>query len=115
MTLSDDCSGSIGLREEFAKQCFETLLEFSLLDTDISNADQQLQETSVTNRLGKIFNKLSQITIFGHKSMLNCTIFYTLCSNCRLVWPKSLTKILEFSERMQKKDQARISSFYINF
>ena len=25
MTLSDDCSGSIGLREEFAKQCFETL------------------------------------------------------------------------------------------
>ena len=71
MTLSDDCSGSIGLREEFAKQCFETLLEFSLLDTDISNADQQLQETSVTNRLGKILNKLSQITIFGHKSMLN--------------------------------------------
>lgn len=31
MTLSDDCSGSIGLREDFAKHCFETLLEFSLL------------------------------------------------------------------------------------
>lgn len=29
--LSDDCSGSIGLREDFAKECFETLLEFSLL------------------------------------------------------------------------------------
>ena len=25
----------IGLREDFAKQCFETLLEFSLLDSDI--------------------------------------------------------------------------------
>ncbi len=35
MTLNDDCSGSIGLREDFAKQCFETLLEFSLLDSDI--------------------------------------------------------------------------------
>ena len=48
MTLSDDCSGSIGLREEFAKQCFETLLEFSLLDTDISSSGDQ--GTSVTNR-----------------------------------------------------------------
>ena len=48
MTLSDDCSGSIGLREEFAKQCFETLLEFSLLDTDVTNTGQ---ESSVTNRL----------------------------------------------------------------
>ena len=41
-------SGSIGLREDFAKQCFETLLEFSLLDSEIANAEQ---ETSVTNRL----------------------------------------------------------------
>ena len=46
MTLSDDCSGSIGLREDFAKNCFETLLEFSLLDTDASE-----QDTSITNRL----------------------------------------------------------------
>ena len=47
MTLNDDCSGSIGLREDFAKQCFETLLEFSLLDSDIGQSDQ---ESSVTNR-----------------------------------------------------------------
>lgn len=48
MTLNDDCSGSIGLREDFAKQCFETLLEFSLLDTEIGTNPE---ETSVTNRL----------------------------------------------------------------
>ena len=48
MTLNDDCSGSIGLREDFAKQCFETLLEFSLLDSDLQQNDQ---ESSVTNRL----------------------------------------------------------------
>ena len=46
MTLSDDCSGSIGLREDFAKNCFETLLEFSLLDTDASE-----QDSTITNRL----------------------------------------------------------------
>lgn len=70
MTLSDDCSGSIGLREDFAKHCFETLLEFSLLvhseilfgdfvwqmslkyynlfikDTEVTESD-----SSVTNRL----------------------------------------------------------------
>ena len=52
MTLNDDCSGSIGLREDFAKQCFETLLEFSLLDSDVANAGAGSgQETSVTNRL----------------------------------------------------------------
>merc|ERR1719273_2061862 len=49
MTLSDDCSGTVGLREDFAKQCFETLLEFSLLDSDISSSGDQ--GTSVTNRL----------------------------------------------------------------
>merc|ERR1719273_1933080 len=48
MTLSDDCSGTVGLREDFAKQCFETLLEFSLLDSDIGQSDQ---ESSVTNRM----------------------------------------------------------------
>ena len=46
MTLSDDCSGSIGLREDFAKNCFETLLEFSLLDTDAPE-----QDSTITNRL----------------------------------------------------------------
>jgi len=50
MTLNDDCSGSIGLREDFAKQCFETLLEFSLLDSDIQGQSSE-QETSVTNRM----------------------------------------------------------------
>ncbi len=29
--LNDDCSGSVGLREDLAKQCFETLLDFSML------------------------------------------------------------------------------------
>ena len=38
MTLNDDCSGSVGLREDFAKQCFETLLEFSLLDSGLEAA-----------------------------------------------------------------------------
>ncbi len=52
MTLNDDCSGSIGLREDFAKQCFETLLEFSLLDTEIcSPSSGDNPESSVTNRL----------------------------------------------------------------
>lgn len=56
MTLSDDCSGSIGLREDFAKQCFETLLEFSLLDPPGSNStsgagSSSSSSTSVTNRL----------------------------------------------------------------
>ncbi len=49
MTLSDDCSGSIGLREDFAKQCFETLLEFSLLDS--SDPGGESSDASVTNRL----------------------------------------------------------------
>lgn len=58
--LSEDCSGSIGLREDFAKQCFETLLDFSLLRTEDSQhpEDETLgsQEdlcgsSSITNRL----------------------------------------------------------------
>jgi hypothetical protein len=53
MTLSDDCSGSIGLREDFAKQCFETLLEFSLLDTNEISDDQQ-KDANATNRLAII-------------------------------------------------------------
>jgi hypothetical protein len=53
MTLNDDCSGSIGFREDFAKQCFETLLEFSLLDnsSDVLTPLAEQQESSVTNRL----------------------------------------------------------------
>ena len=35
--LNEDCSGSVGLREDFAKQCFETLLDFSLLRNNNSN------------------------------------------------------------------------------
>merc|ERR1719273_8492 len=56
MTLSDDCSGTVGLREDFAKLCFETLLEFSLLDSEdvsSSTAPKLGTETSttVTNRM----------------------------------------------------------------
>jgi len=47
MTLSDDCSGSVGLREDFAKNCFETLLEFSLLDTEAAAE----HDSTITNRL----------------------------------------------------------------
>ena len=47
MTLSDDCSGSVGLREDFAKNCFETLLEFSLLDTEAAAEN----DSTITNRL----------------------------------------------------------------
>lgn len=55
MTLNDDCSGSVGLREDFAKQCFETLLEFSLLDSGLEAAvrtpDSSGGGGSVTNHL----------------------------------------------------------------
>ena len=45
MTLNDDCSGTIGLREDFAKQCFETLLEFSLLDSGLEAAVESARAT----------------------------------------------------------------------
>merc|ERR1719295_1073087 len=55
MTLNDDCSGTIGLREDFAKQCFETLLEFSLLDSGLEAAvgshNGGAEGGSVTNHL----------------------------------------------------------------
>ena len=54
--LSEDCSGTVGLREDFAKQCFETLLDFSMLrsgdpsdDTDVGAGEGQ--ESTLTNRL----------------------------------------------------------------
>ena len=50
MTLNDDCSGTVGLREDFAKQCFETLLEFSLLDTGLEE-EAAASPGSVTNHL----------------------------------------------------------------
>ena len=59
--LSDDCSGSVGLREDFAKECFETLLEFSLLkstpeelskmDPDVEGGDPNDLTPSLTSKL----------------------------------------------------------------
>jgi hypothetical protein len=54
--LSEDCSGSVGLREDLAKQCFETLLDFSLLRNETLGAeetltDSALVESSLTNKL----------------------------------------------------------------
>ena len=65
MTLSDDCSGSVGLREDFAKSCFETLLEFSLLDTETDH-----DSTTITNRLAitsllQRFKEVKQISLFS--------------------------------------------------
>ena len=77
MTLSDDCSGTVGLREDFAKLCFETLLEFSLLDSDeITNASSTKGanegSTSVTNRMAitsllQRFKEVLQDAIDGEK------------------------------------------------
>ena len=77
MTLSDDCSGTVGLREDFAKLCFETLLEFSLLDSDeITNATTSGGATdsasTVTNRLAitsllQRFKEVLQDAIDGEK------------------------------------------------
>ena len=77
MTLSDDCSGTVGLREDFAKLCFETLLEFSLLDSDeITNASSSRGanecSTSVTNRMAitsllQRFKEVLQDAIDGEK------------------------------------------------
>ena len=77
MTLSDDCSGTVGLREDFAKLCFETLLEFSLLDSDeITNATASSVGTeassTVTNRLAitsllQRFKEVLQDAIDGEK------------------------------------------------
>lgn len=39
------------LREEFAKICFETLLEFSLMDNDECMADLSRGESAVAGRL----------------------------------------------------------------
>ncbi len=58
--LNDDCSGSVGLREDLAKQCFETLLDFSMLrQADVAAAvggGEQQQDGdggagTLTNRL----------------------------------------------------------------
>ncbi len=52
--VSEDCSGAVGLREDLAKQCFETLLDFSLLRTEAGSADEAdpaLVESSLTNKL----------------------------------------------------------------
>ena len=80
MTLSDDCSGSVGLREDFAKQCFETLLEFSLLDSEeIANSASTEggvggieASSTVTNRLAitsllQRFKEVLQDAIEGEK------------------------------------------------
>merc|ERR1719273_1474106 len=77
MTLSDDCSGTVGLREDFAKLCFETLLEFSLLDSEeISNTTTARQATemssTVTNRMAitsllQRFKEVLQDAIDGEK------------------------------------------------
>merc|ERR1712223_676636 len=77
MTLSDDCSGTVGLREDFAKLCFETLLEFSLLDSEeITNASTPKEanecSTSVTNRMAitsllQRFKEVLQDAIDGEK------------------------------------------------
>ncbi len=48
--LSEDCSGSVGLREDFAKLCFETLLDFSLV-RDEPCFEMEQSECSLTNRL----------------------------------------------------------------
>ena len=47
--LNEDCSGSVGLREDFAKLCFETLLDFSLLPNEETLALQE--DSSLTNKL----------------------------------------------------------------
>lgn len=49
--LNEDCSGTVGLREDFAKQCFETLLDFSLLRSDLAFDTGQEDESSLTNKL----------------------------------------------------------------
>ena len=77
MTLSDDCSGTVGLREDFAKLCFETLLEFSLLDSEeISNPTTTRStieaSSTVTNRLAitsllQRFKEVLQDAIDGEK------------------------------------------------
>ena len=75
MTLSDDCSGTVGLREDFAKLCFETLLEFSLLDSEelsISSGQASESSASVTNRMAitsllQRFKEVLQDAIDGEK------------------------------------------------
>ena len=75
MTLSDDCSGTVGLREDFAKLCFETLLEFSLLDSEelsISSGQSSESSASVTNRMAitsllQRFKEVLQDAIDGEK------------------------------------------------
>jgi hypothetical protein len=69
MTLSDDCSGSVGLREDFAKNCFETLLEFSLLDTDAvaehdTTVTNRLAITSLLQRFKEVFAEFLYLYIF---------------------------------------------------
>merc|ERR1712037_168491 len=61
--LNEECSGSVGLREDFSKICFETLLDFSLLrnegfetgaaadDHDAAAGSTALLESSLTNKL----------------------------------------------------------------
>ena len=74
MTLSDDCSGTVGLREDFAKLCFETLLEFSLLDSEEISTSSKVTEssTTVTNRMAitsllQRFKEVLQDAIDGEK------------------------------------------------
>merc|ERR1711997_1248698 len=75
MTLSDDCSGTVGLREDFAKLCFETLLEFSLLDSEEISTSSKLateSSTTVTNRMAitsllQRFKEVLQDAIDGEK------------------------------------------------
>ena len=49
--LSEDCSGSVGLREDFAKECFETLLDFSLLKDDQQEQADTSDNTQTVNKL----------------------------------------------------------------
>lgn len=56
------CDTELKLREEFAKTCFETLLQFSLLD-DGGNKDQTIQ---LTNNEGGVAGQLA-ITALLHR------------------------------------------------
>ena len=114
MTLSDDCSGTVGLREDFAKLCFETLLEFSLLDSEdvsSSTAPKLGTETSttVTNRMAitsllQRFKEVLQDAIDGEKLNQNIPLQRQKTAEISFVL-KAIGTVISSMKRASKQKQ----------
>ena len=114
MTLSDDCSGTVGLREDFAKLCFETLLEFSLLDSeDISSSTAARLPTetsaSVTNRMAitsllQRFKEVLQDAIDGEKLNQNIPLQRQKTAEISFVL-KAIGTVISSMKRASKQKQ----------